>query len=151
MKFSGNIVPLTKEWAELAAELGQLTMHRTMERSTLAESFFQPSNRYFAAIENGTFLGFGGYSFALDQGDVVEIAVSVGARRRGVARALLTALLADAVASGVKSLFLEVRASNTAAIALYTALGFRKTGERKNYYTSPREDAVLMCLHLLEE
>ena len=63
-------------------------------------------------------------------------------RRRGIARALMERLLADL--SAAQSVTLEVRRSNAAAIALYESFGFERVGERKNFYSQPTEDALLM-------
>ena len=60
----------------------------------------------------------------------------------GVGRELVKALFSE-LAGVSDALFLEVRASNFAAISLYTSLGFEKVGVRKNYYKLPTEDAIL--------
>ena len=116
--------------------------------TSLRACFTSESNRFFAALSDGVLVGFGGYSIAADQADVIDVAVSPAFRRQGIARALMQAVLADAQAQGAESIFLEVRASNAPASALYTALGFTVCGERKNYYKNPREDAVLMTRSL---
>ena len=107
-------------------------------------SFENGANRFFAAVCDGCFVGFGGYSVAADQADVIDVAVAPLYRRRGIARMLMEKMLTDAAAHGACDVFLEVRASNEGAIALYTSLGFTPCGVRKNYYANPREDAVLM-------
>jgi len=78
------------------------------------------------------------------EGEVELIAVDRGARRVGVGRALLKALLARMAGLGVGAVRLEVRVSNVAAIALYGAAGFRRSGLRRGYYAAPAEDALLM-------
>ncbi len=112
--------------------------------ASLTACFTNEANRFFAAIDGGILVGFGGYSKAADQADVIDVAVLPAYRRRGIARALMHAVLSDAATRGAEAIFLEVRASNAPAIALYTALGFTSCGVRKNYYANPREDAVLM-------
>ena len=59
-------------------------------------------------------------------------------------RQLLDALKRCAAEKGLAFITLEVRASNAAAIALYKGAGFRPVGTRRNFYTAPQEDAVLM-------
>ncbi len=71
------------------------------------------------------------------EGELLQIEVAEGYRRRGLARALLAEALAGTV-------FLEVREGNAAAIALYSTLGFVVIGRRKDYYREPREDALVM-------
>jgi ribosomal-protein-alanine N-acetyltransferase len=65
-------------------------------------------------------------------------------RRRGVARQLLGAALIEGVARGVTLAFLEVRPSNTRALALYESLGFQVIGRRNGYYFDTGEDALVM-------
>lgn len=72
------------------------------------------------------------------------IAVSEAARRRGIARGLMTALMAELVKRQITKVMLEVRASNQPARMLYASLGFAETGCRPAYYSDPQEDAVLL-------
>ena len=73
-----------------------------------------------------------------------SMAVLPAARRRGIGANLLRALLAWAAQNGAHRFSLEVRASNTPAIALYQGLGFLPEGRRPRYYTDPEEDALLL-------
>jgi len=78
--------------------------------------------------------------------DVIElhnIAVSKNFQRRGIANALMDTMVKIASECEIREIFLEVRASNAPAIALYEKFGFTPAGVRKNYYTKPREDALL--------
>ena len=70
-----------------------------------------------------------------------------GHRRRGIARRLLTHLMADATAQGCEGIALEVRVSNFAAQGLYRAHGFRLAGLRRGYYRDTGEDALVMAWH----
>lgn len=97
-----------------------------------------------AADENGAVLGYGGMHTVQGESYITNIAVSPDCRRQGVGRALLTALTARAAENGGRFITLEVRVSNTAAIALYAALGFARAGIRPRFYTRPTEDALLM-------
>ena len=76
--------------------------------------------------------------------DIVNFAVALGHRRSGLGRRLLRLLLDEAASRGVTSAFLEARASNQAALALYASVGFKETQRRRNFYASPTEDGVLM-------
>ena len=62
----------------------------------------------------------------------------------------MTRFLSVCEARGATDLFLEVRASNEAAISLYRAFGFNPVGTRKNYYKNPSEDACLMARYAKE-
>ena len=80
----------------------------------------------------------------LDQGELANVAVRPEFARQGYARRLLDQMFALAKDQGVKTVYLEVRASNTAASDLYRSFGFSEIGVRKNYYEAPKEDAVVM-------
>jgi len=75
--------------------------------------------------------------------ELENIVVASTARREGLGKQLLDALLARAWETNSEAVFLEVRESNTAARSLYERAGFRQTDRRKSYYAEPAEDAVL--------
>ena len=79
-----------------------------------------------------------------EQVHIQNVAVHPRHRRFGLARHLLGRALEDGLDAGARSAQLEVRASNAMALKLYASLGFRVAGERKGYYSRPREDAVLL-------
>jgi ribosomal-protein-alanine N-acetyltransferase len=86
----------------------------------------------------------------LDEATLFNIAVDPAWQRRGLGRQLLTHLIGELEQRDVLTLWLEVRASNVAAIALYESLGFNEVTVRRNYYptTDGREDAIIMALPL---
>jgi ribosomal-protein-alanine N-acetyltransferase len=86
--------------------------------------------------------------FIVDEGEIANLAVVPTARRRGVARALLDAIIAEARDSRIARLFLEVRESNAAARALYASTGFMPIARRPRYYRKPVEDAIVLRLEL---
>ena len=77
-----------------------------------------------------------------------NFAVRSGHRRRGIGAALLERVLQEARLRKANAAFLEVRSTNHAAQALYEKSGFRAIARRANYYSDPREDAVVMSLVL---
>ena len=126
-----------------------------------AESFTNPWSRetlvwelrnsdvtriYVAREDDGRVVAFCACWVVFDELHVNTLAVSPSERRRGVATALMRAVLDDARAAGAARATLEVRASNEAALGLYTALGFRIQGTRPRYYTRPEEDAYVLWL-----
>ena len=84
----------------------------------------------------------------LPEATLFNIAVDPDYQRQGLGRALLEHLIDELEKRGVATLWLEVRASNAAAIALYESLGFNEATIRRNYYptTDGREDAIIMAL-----
>lgn len=80
--------------------------------------------------------------------DIYMLAVKDTYQRKGIARRLLEELIKEARNIGLSNVFLEVRFSNLAAYNLYKSLGFQEIGRRKNYYSKPKEDAIMMKMDL---
>jgi ribosomal-protein-alanine N-acetyltransferase len=83
-----------------------------------------------------------------DELHINNVAVRDDYRRRGVGRALLNLILERGKRSGIPCAFLELRAGNSAALALYEECGFRVTAQRSKYYSDPVEDALVMIVQL---
>jgi len=83
-----------------------------------------------------------------DELHINNVAVRDSHRRRGIGRALLNRILEAGKRLGVPYAFLELRAGNTAALALYEECGFRLTSRRSKYYSEPVEDALVMTIEL---
>jgi len=81
---------------------------------------------------------------AADEGEILNLAVAPRRHRGGIGRALVERALATLAGRGASRVFLEVRESNTAARALYAALGFGEVGRRRRYYQRPVEDAIVL-------
>jgi ribosomal protein S18 acetylase RimI-like enzyme len=80
--------------------------------------------------------------------ELESVVVSANARRAGIGRALCRAVLDWSRSQGAIEVVLEVRANSTAAIALYTSLGFTFSASRPRYYRDPGDDALLLRLVL---
>jgi len=89
--------------------------------------------------------GFAAFHRATDEAELRNMAVDASHQRRGIARALLAAGIRALQSSGVSRLFLEVRASNQPALALYASAGFNVLHTRRDYYHDPAEDALVMA------
>ncbi|MBP2704822.1 ribosomal protein S18-alanine N-acetyltransferase [Microbispora sp. RL4-1S] len=110
----------------------------------------QPRTRHYVVAEiDGTIVGYAGLAVAADQADVQTIAVLAGHRRAGIGAALMDELLAEAVRRGASSVFLEVRADNPPAQAMYERFGFVRLGVRRRYYDDGT-DAITMVKELGE-
>ena len=97
-----------------------------------------------ALDDNDKVAGYAGLQAVLDEGYITNVAVRPDCRKQGVAGKLLQVFLDFAQANHLAFLTLEVRPSNTAAVALYEKHGFQEAGRRKNYYEAPQEDALLL-------
>ncbi len=80
-----------------------------------------------------------------------NLAVQLAWRRRGVATALMTEMLREAAMLGARRATLEVRPSNTPALRLYEQLGFTVAATRPDYYTDPREHALILWHDCVDE
>ena len=106
-----------------------------------------PHSYYLVAEDDSVVVGFGGLRVPDrpgGQGDIQTLAVLLGYRSQGWGRALVTALMDYAKKSGATEVFLDVRADNRAARALYESMGFSEISRRPGYYQPDGVDAVVM-------
>jgi ribosomal-protein-alanine N-acetyltransferase len=103
-------------------------------------------------VADGDVVGYGLLSVAAGEAHILNVCADPALPRQGHGRRLLRALLQQARGRGAQRVFLEVRPSNPAAIALYDAEGFNEIGRRPRYYpaASGREDAIVMALELAD-
>ena len=127
------------------AEIERACFHapwsETMLREELGKGIF------LVAEQDGRTAGYVGCQTVLDEGYITNVAVSPDFRRQGIAKALITELIEQAKAKKLAFVTLEVRESNAAARALYAGAGFQPVGIRKNFYSNPTENAVLMTIN----
>jgi ribosomal-protein-alanine N-acetyltransferase len=95
---------------------------------------------------DGNMLGYAVLMLAVDESELLDIAIDAARQRQGWGQRLLDEMMVLARHFGMHRMVLEVRASNKAAIALYRKAGFRDIGLRRDYYQAEngREDAILM-------
>jgi [ribosomal protein S18]-alanine N-acetyltransferase len=110
------------------------------------EDAFKAGYAGFGLWEHETLIGFAWVLRAVDEAELLDVAIAPEFRRRGHAQFLLDEMGQRLVRAGTNRMHLEVRASNTGARALYATLGFHEVGVRAGYYPngSTREDAILM-------
>ena len=94
--------------------------------------------------EHGEIAGYCVFWVVFDQLDIQNIAVHPRHRRRGLARFLLRRALDEGRERSAQRARLELRASNHVAYRLYASMGFESAGTRADYYSRPREDALLL-------
>lgn len=102
------------------------------------------------AVENGDVTGLICGFWAADEAEITSVAVAPEHRRKGIAAALMEKYLRT-LFEAVENIFLEVRESNSSAIGLYQKFGFEKISIRKNFYSFPDENAVVMQKSLNKE
>ncbi len=114
----------------------------------MREELASPHGWYVVDEEAGRLVGYAGLRAvkSAKDADVQTIAIAESARGRGRGRTLLRALLGEAARRGVAEVFLEVRADNPVAHALYASEGFLEIGRKPRYYQPDDVDAVVMKL-----
>lgn len=141
-----QLVPMDRSHIAQVAALERLCFHPPASERLLEQELYNDTVCVIVAEgEDGAVLGYGEIRVVLDEGCLEKIAVNPAYRRQGVAQAILEVFLRFGRAK-LAFLTLEVRASNQPAIQLYLKQGFEQVGRRKDYYTDPREDAILMTL-----
>lgn len=140
-----SIQPLTLDNYRSAFAL-QLACHlHPWSESVFCDCLSDP---YFAfqLVEEGQVIGYAIGLLVVDEATLMDIGVGTEKRGTGLGRRMLNTFVEQCVSRGASDIWLEVRASNAAAIHLYTTTGFELIETRKGYYPaeSGREDALIM-------
>ncbi len=101
-------------------------------------------SHYYGVFEGSRMIAFMGFWLIGEEGHIANVAVDPTYRKQGVGEYLMRQVMLNCYAMGGKRMTLEVRQSNTAALALYQKLGFVIAGRRKAYYSDTKEDALIM-------
>ena len=99
---------------------------------------------------DGSLVGYLSGAKALDELQIINVAVREDMRGRGIGALLMRAADSYCLENSLVSISLEVRESNASAISLYDRCGFKAAGIRKNFYRSPTENAVVMIKNLTD-
>jgi ribosomal-protein-alanine N-acetyltransferase len=136
--------PILEDAAAASAILREAKEAANWPESALQGGAFDPISTFaFFGEKAGQPTGFIIGRQAEEEGEVLNLAVTPTARRQGQGQALVEQLLRSFRNRAVTSVFLEVRKSNSVAIAFYEKLGFRLAGCRPGYYRDPVEAALL--------
>ena len=142
-----KIERMTEAHLDAVAELERECFAHPWSRESLKETLRSGDSLFYVAEVDGRVIGYIGMSYVLDEGYIYNVAVEKSSRKKGAGSALIQTLVNYGKKNGFAFITLEVRESNTAARSLYSSFGFIKVGERKNYYSDPVENAVLMTLY----
>ena len=131
------------------AQLEQLCFSEPWSEAGLSAEL-ENENAFFRVAESadGSILGYVGMHYVAGECYIDNVAVFPQARRMGAASALLQDMTCWAKQNGCSFISLEVRPSNTGAIALYQKFGFAEAGRRKRFYRDPDEDGLILTLNL---
>lgn len=116
--------------------------------NALSDELENPVARFFSAKYKNELAGYIGAFNVLGEVSITNVAVKEKFRKNGIGAALLNKLEKTARLENADFITLEVRASNENAISLYSKNGYERVGERKNFYSKPTENAVLMTKQL---
>lgn len=143
-----SIERLTNENISGVAELEELCFSLPWSKKAL-ELLCNGENVGFVALDGEKrVVAYGGMVCVLDEGQITNIAVHPDFRRRKIGEHIVSALLGYGEEKGISLYSLEVRESNKAAISLYQKLGFISVGNRKNFYSNPTENAIIMIKNI---
>lgn len=140
------IVPMTEEHVSSVAEIERLCFSEPWSEAALKESLDSELSKFYVYTENGAVVGYMGLYAVAGEGSVTNVATHPDHRKKGVGYALVQNALRVAEALGLESVTLEVRESNIPAQRLYEKCGFARVGVRKNFYSLPKENGVVMQL-----
>lgn len=137
-------VRMSTEYVKQVAALETLCFSAPWSERAFNSELNNPLSCWIVALDGKTVAGYVGSQSVLGEADMMNLAVLPDYRRQGIAMGLVESLIAALRSREVHCLTLEVRASNTAAQALYEKLGFCPVGRRPRYYTKPQEDALIL-------
>ncbi len=135
---------MTKKHLGDVFEIEKKSFTHPWSMESFSDELKKPNSFKFVATEGEIVVGFAILETVLDEGNLLDIAVCEAHRKNGIGKALMKELIAVANDKKLSFITLEVRASSAPAILLYEKFGFEVVGVRKNYYSKPVEDAVLM-------
>ncbi len=141
---------MTELDAKNIADLEKQIFSSPWSEAAIKESF-ENGTIFLIAEICGEFAGYCGLNTVLDEGYITNIAVKTEHRQKGVASALLKEVERLAQVKKLAFVSLEVRPSNLAAKSLYLKHGYKAVGERKNFYTAPNENALIMTKRFEDE
>ena len=145
------IRPMTEEDLKGVAEVEKECFASPWSEKSLSEELENGNAYFFVADMGGEIAGYMGTISVFGECSVTNVAVKEKHRNKGIASSLLQRAILNSIYLDDEFITLEVRKSNTPAISLYEKFGFRKMGERKNFYRSPTEDAYIYNKYLKGE
>ena len=126
------------------AEIEKNCFSSPWTKEGLEAELTNPQAEFFVLETEGTVAAYMGMHIVLDECYIANVAVSPDFRKRGYGQLLVENALCVAREKSCYFITLEVRVSNLPAISLYKKCGFDEVGERKNFYSAPTENALIM-------
>ena len=146
-----EISPMTDDDITEIAEIEKECFSTPWSEDALRSELSNDGAVFLKAVTDGEIAGYIGMHTVLDECYIANIAVKNKFRRRGIGETILYSAEKEALSKGCSFISLEVRVSNTPAIRLYEKLGYISQGQRKNFYSNPTENALIMTKTFSEE
>ncbi len=134
---------MTPETAVLAAQLEARCFNDPWSEDSFVNILSNQHARYYTLCIDDTLVGYIGMFDLVDEVSIINVAVDPNHRGKGYGTVLMESAETFALERGCPSITLEVRETNLPARTLYEKQGYQIFGKQKNYYTNPKEDAVL--------
>lgn len=145
-----SIHPLEGKDCEAVAALAKRNLPEKISDEMLLDVLKYAYNHFFVAYDEflGRVVGFAGMMIIAEDAELLYIAVDNIYRKQGIGQYLLETVMQTARENQAYRILLEVRESNVSAVNIYDKNGFHKISLRKNYYSNPVENALIMekCL-----
>lgn len=139
-----TIRKMTAEDTSAVAEIESECFSSPWTKQGLLSETENPSAQFFVLEKENEIVAYMGMHIVLDECYIANVAVKSTHRKNGYGQLLVENALAVAEDNSCAFITLEVRISNSPAISLYEKCGFEKVGERKNFYSCPTENALIM-------
>lgn len=139
-----EVVPANKEDLDEIVRIEKLCFSFPHSYEQLERELSDETGMILCVHSDETPVGYITMKYVLDEGYIGNVAVDPEFRKKGIAGALLTEVISRSRTLALSFLTLEVRESNTPAISLYEKYDFIIVGIQKNYYTGPKEHAIIM-------
>ena len=140
-----TVIPTEYSHLDKIAEIEQKCFSNPWSKQSFADGMNnQNTQKYFTAILDDKIVGYICIFHIFEDGELLNVAVDPEYRKQGIGQTLLDKMFEYLKDTEVNRISLEVRESNISARQLYLKNGFRPTGVRKNYYSAPREDGIIM-------
>lgn len=148
-RVSVKLVPASKRHVDSIVRIERESFSDPWSEEAFLGMIDSPLASFTVAVdEEDSVIGYTAATGAWEDGEILSVAVENSARGKGIGGLLLDSAIDALKDQLITRVFLEVRESNTAAIALYKSRGFAEMSVRRNYYRRPVENALVMRLEL---
>lgn len=129
------------------AKIERQCFSKPWSENAIAAELSNDSAHFYVATIGGDTVGYIGMHCAADECYIANVGVAESFRGQGIGTSLVNYAIERAREMKMSFISLEVRPSNTTAVGIYERFGFERVGLRKNFYSEPKEDGLIMTLY----